>query len=208
MASIGTPQPTVFATDYRAYYFAENPWKVCGSNDYQKVFRRCVACWNDRFTDEAWASVHTRYVLGTPMMCDKPSCMAEIEHLSGYVPRSYLFVETAEDKDHVRSARDKEAYVATKPVVRVIRHDTIYSDAASIPPAAKDEIAELEKLPIEARIMEMTSRILKFRERHSIPFEQTDSLPPYLQELERYRDLCSRKLYSYKEKGIPLRTFV
>ena len=56
-ASTYLPQATTFtntAGEVARYYFKNNPWKFSDANRFQKIFRFCVICGDNRFSDEKW----------------------------------------------------------------------------------------------------------------------------------------------------------
>ncbi|MEC7838590.1 MAG: hypothetical protein VX777_00970 [Chlamydiota bacterium] len=92
------------------YFFRNNPWKVSDSNDFQKFYRFCVLCGDNRFSDNEWSGVLVTAYDQLPIICNRANCYNNLYKVSDFVPRNHYIVRTPEDKDKVSSGRSQQNF--------------------------------------------------------------------------------------------------
>lgn len=90
------PVETVFHSgcdecDVHAFIF-NNPWKLSTLNSEQKIFRFCVSCGTDRFTDDKWSKLHGSGANLPPYasVCTNTECWLKSGMIWDAVPRKLM----------------------------------------------------------------------------------------------------------------------
>lgn len=200
------PEPTKFVkeeSEIATYFFNNNPWKT--RNGAQKLFRCCIGCGDNRFSDEEWATITDRIWFGTPAFCNKGGCFDKLYNLTSLVPSKHYFIETLKDKWSVKRGKldgvSREHFEEIKEVVPFSRNEKVFKNESEMPQQYIDTFKELEELPVEMRIEEIDSIYFKYRDKYKVQIGEylTDTSDPFLQALADYRKksiIILRKLES------------
>ena len=90
-------------------YVAGNPRRLSNMNPVQFIYRFCLVCGANRFSNEEWAGV-TPYATST-CTCDRePVCLAAIREYFRLYPDDMLCAPTTLDDDEVQRLRSTESY--------------------------------------------------------------------------------------------------
>lgn len=167
-----------------AYYIKGNPWKVSYSNSYQKIFRNCVVCGDERFNSDAWKDLHRIHLSGdTPTTCRKLECYRAIDHMWGVVDAKYLLVKTERDRAHVQRFPEQESYEEVGLVTITQRPcDKVYPNENEIPKLYIDTIQPLEQINAGFRITKIDKVYFDYIKKTGIKSD------PFLQMLREYRE--------------------
>lgn len=172
------------------YFFKNNPWKLSTANDYQKIFRFCIICGEEKFSSEKWAKVIGTY--GPPAICDKPACFQSLAFVPGYVPREFLFIESLLDRSRRESAKTQEYFVNPQQVIKLLRNDKVYANESDMPAEWIEVFKRLEKYPVETRISEIDSHYFAYINRlpNKAARDLAEITDPFLIQLAAYRNRC------------------
>ena len=190
-ASTYLPQATTFtntAGEVARYYFKNNPWKFSDANRFQKIFRFCVICGDNRFSDEKWSGALAMFGR-PPTICSKLSCWNALASMPATVPRKQYIVETDLDKARAQEPDGKEFFEDIGSVESHIRLDTVFEDESDIPGEYRETFTRLEGIPVETRIFKIDEIYFDFKESHNIEIGETmmDTRDPFLKALAAYR---------------------
>lgn len=205
------PEATVFKNavgETANYYFRNNPWKLPQDNQWQKVYRFCVICGDERFSSKEWAGVIQLW--GPPAVCDKYSCYEGIAFFAGFVPRKHYLVETEQDKSRVEMAGRADMthrlqfFEEVEDVTTLMRNDKVYDSEQDMPQEYLEVFRRLEKFPVETRVAEIDSLYFGHKEKHNIHLREgerlADAPDPFLRALGAYRQKCISILNSLHQK--------
>ena len=92
------------------FYFKNNPWKISTWNDFQKVYRFCIVCKQERFSDKEWSRVLNNMLGKCPALCNKYQCWATVEFSPPIVPQKHFIIQTSQDRSRVNAAKHQEFY--------------------------------------------------------------------------------------------------
>ena len=204
---IQAPKATVFsntAGDFAQYYFKNNPWKLSSDNNFQKIYRFCIICGDNRFTDQQWIALDSMWGK-PPTICRKMLCYNALEFLPGFVPRKHYIIETHADQLRVKHARTTECFEELNEMTSHIRFDKVYASEEEIPAEFLETFKRLEKIPVETRTAEIDQLYFDFRTEHNIqmPYEgmpPEEEPEPFLRELRVYRQKSIAILQSLEKR--------
>lgn len=205
------PEATTFINSYgekAEYFFTNNPWKFSDANKFQKIFRHCICCGENRFPDDKkWKGVIS--IWGPPAICEKRKCYDALAYISGFVPEKHLSVETLQDK--IRAARvsaedDHEFYESIPSVVTAIRFDRVYNNESEMPKDYIETFKKLEKVPVRMRLSKIDSVYVKYQKEHNVKAGKclSGTTDPFLKTLAEYRIKCVEVLKSLEKKQAKL----
>lgn len=184
------PEATTFTNsvgEIAQYYFKNNPWKLSAANDYQKVYRFCIICGDERFSSEEWSKVIDLW--GPPTICKKEACWDALAFVPGFVSRKHYLIETHLDKSRVKVAHENEFFEDITHVTLSIRFDKVFSSEDEMPQEYLEIFKKLENFPVETRIPEIDSIYFDYREKNNIVVGKymTETTDPFLKALALYR---------------------
>lgn len=173
------------------YFLKNNPWKFSASNSHQKIYRYCIICGDDRFTNESWSKLHSLHLFGAPpTICQQPSCWDKLAFVPAVVSDQYLYAETAIDRTRAKTERDQEFCEDIQPETLNLRPcDKVYPNEADIPEAYVEVFKRLEEFPVETRIYEIDHVYFEYKKKNNIDAMSfmIDTFDPFLRTLVRYR---------------------
>lgn len=187
--------PTLFTNSKKQsayYYFHKNPWKRSSGNDFQKVFRYCVSCGENRFTEEQWsgeyASKRGVYTIGSTLVCDKNICYEAVSMLPAFIERKHYIVKTRKDQERIYKGKSCQYFETDIPIFLEV-NDNVYNSDNEIDPKYRTIIKLFETLPIGKRIETIDFAYFDYQRAMNIEVGKlmTDTTDPYLSMLAEYR---------------------
>lgn len=91
----------------RYYYLIDNPWKLSSDNNVQKIFRCCIRCGTNRFTDKAWNELNK--INSSPVVCESDFCFQSMHDMDKFIPR-HVYRITSADRARIQYARVMEFF--------------------------------------------------------------------------------------------------
>ncbi len=201
------PQATKFTNSegkVAQYFFKNNPWKLSDCNEFQKIFRFCLICGDNRFSDKEWSGILDVMWGAPPTICRKSSCWDDLAYLSGFVPEKHYFVKTALDKSRTSQAHTQEVFEDIEEVTSLVRFDKVFKDESEMPKEYVETFKKLENFPVEMRTSKIDSIYFSFKEEHNIEVGEylTDTSDPFLRSLAEYRQKSIAILQDIRKSSI------
>lgn len=197
------PEATTFTNstgEVAKYYFKGNPWKLSDANNFQKVYRFCIICGDERFSSEEWSKVIDLW--GPPTICKKVSCWDALAFVPGFVPCKHEMVETDLDQSRVKVAKEREFFEDIGKVTPLVRLDKVYSSEEEMPQEYLETFKKFESFPVETRISKIDSIYFDYKKKNNIVVGKymTDTSDPFLKTLAAYRQQSIKILDSLGSK--------
>lgn len=196
------PESTKFINssgEIKNYYFKNNPWKLSKDNREQKIYRYCVICGENRFTDEVWKKKIEMWG-NPPAICKKAACWKDLAYTWNFVPESFFHVKYgAVDYE---KAMCEESFENVNKVTTHIRFDKVFANESEMPKEYVDTFKKLEEYPVEFRIIEIDALYYDHVEKNKIELDTTkmisETADPFLNALGDYRIKCVKIMQELK----------
>ncbi len=204
------PEPTRFTSssgEFATYYFKNNPWKFSEDNNFQKIFRYCIICGDNRFSDDVWTRPFSVYDVtknAVPTICQKSKCYKDLNVVPAFVPRKHYIVETPEDrrKANIWPKQQPDSYEDIRMVTSHVQFDKVFKSESDIPPIFFETFSKLEKIPVQHRIMEIDEIYFDYADKNKIEVGRgmSDTTDPFLLALVEYRNKSCEILDSIRKQ--------
>jgi hypothetical protein len=203
------PEATRFTSstgEIAKYYFKNNPWKFSEDNNFQKVFRYCIICGNNRFSDAVWSRQFSTYEVtkkAVPTICDNRQCYNDLSVVPAFVPRKHYMVETPEDrrKAKIWPEQQPDSYEDIRTVTTHLQFDKVFKSESDIPSKFFETFSQLEKIPVQHRIMEIDNIYFDYAGKNEIEVgsAMSDTTDLFLRALDDYRNKSCEILESMRK---------
>jgi hypothetical protein len=173
----------------KEYFIRNNPWKFSTSNCFQKQFRFCVICGEDRYIDKTWEGIIGSRMGHAPIICRESSCYQDLAYLSAFVADKFYICDIPPSPRSLEKALENDNFEEVDEVTTLIQFDKVFKDESEMPKDYIDTFKALEEFPVGMRISKIDSIYFKHQEQYDIKVGQWmgDTSDPFLLALSSYR---------------------
>lgn len=182
-----TPISTLFTSmsgEVTRLYLKDNPWQVMPTDEKIKLYRHCIQCGTNRFTEDDWD-----YPNGTlhPTNCDSEPCKYKYRIHIRFLPLSLRF-----------TPQEGASPVNINELTSSSDATTESSGLFELDGGHNAELEEIEVLPLEERVPAIDALYIQYRKDNGLPVEgeMTANGSVWAQQLLSYRERCTSALWA------------